>query len=275
MSNYIVDGADLTSVANAIRTKGGTSGTLAFPNGFISAVEAIETGGGGGEWTTEGIAANSEPSGVLTIQASTVAKNAFCRKSAITSVSLPHATLLYDSAFEYCSGLTSITAPELLHINAYGFRGIGSASVIFPKATIFRGAGIFQDSMIVCAVLPSITEFGTYQFASCPALKAVDIGPNSPAGFSSNFINGDRALDTLILRKDGVVAITHANQVNNTPLVTTGGLMDVYVPSARIAEYQAATNWSTYYAAGHCEFHAIEGSIYETQYADGTPIPTA
>ena len=34
--------ADLTSVANAIRTKGGTSGQLAFPAGFISAVGAIE-----------------------------------------------------------------------------------------------------------------------------------------------------------------------------------------------------------------------------------------
>lgn len=33
--------SDLTSVANAIRAKGGTSGTLAFPAGFVSAVEAI------------------------------------------------------------------------------------------------------------------------------------------------------------------------------------------------------------------------------------------
>lgn len=39
--------ADLTSVANAIRTKGGTSASLAFPAGFVSAVEAIPTGGGG------------------------------------------------------------------------------------------------------------------------------------------------------------------------------------------------------------------------------------
>lgn len=38
--------ADLTSVANAIRTKGGTSGQLAFPAGFVSAVEAIPAGGG-------------------------------------------------------------------------------------------------------------------------------------------------------------------------------------------------------------------------------------
>jgi len=36
--------ADLTSVANAIRTKGGTSADLAFPNGFVSAVGAIPTG---------------------------------------------------------------------------------------------------------------------------------------------------------------------------------------------------------------------------------------
>lgn len=37
---------DLTSVANAIRTKGGTSAQLAFPSGFVSAIDAIPTGGG-------------------------------------------------------------------------------------------------------------------------------------------------------------------------------------------------------------------------------------
>lgn len=36
----------LTDVANAIRIKGGTSASLTFPNGFVSAVEAIQTGGG-------------------------------------------------------------------------------------------------------------------------------------------------------------------------------------------------------------------------------------
>ena len=38
--------ADLTSVANAIRTKGGTSASLAFPADFVSAIAAIPTGGG-------------------------------------------------------------------------------------------------------------------------------------------------------------------------------------------------------------------------------------
>lgn len=37
--------ADLTSVANAIRTKGGTSAQLAFPAGFVSAIQSIPSGG--------------------------------------------------------------------------------------------------------------------------------------------------------------------------------------------------------------------------------------
>lgn len=40
--------ADLTSVANAIRTKGGTSAPLAFPADFVSAINAISGGGGSG-----------------------------------------------------------------------------------------------------------------------------------------------------------------------------------------------------------------------------------
>lgn len=38
--------ADLTSVANAIRTKGGTSAQLSFPADFVSAIAAIPSGGG-------------------------------------------------------------------------------------------------------------------------------------------------------------------------------------------------------------------------------------
>ena len=43
-----VDDTSLSSVADAIREKGGTSDTLVFPDGFVSAIEAIKAGGGGG-----------------------------------------------------------------------------------------------------------------------------------------------------------------------------------------------------------------------------------
>lgn len=45
MSKYLVEGTDLTSVANAIRTKGGTSASLGFPSDFITAIGNISGGG--------------------------------------------------------------------------------------------------------------------------------------------------------------------------------------------------------------------------------------
>ena len=48
MANYLTTDTDLTAVADAIRTKGGTNATLTFPSGFVSAINAIPSGGGGG-----------------------------------------------------------------------------------------------------------------------------------------------------------------------------------------------------------------------------------
>lgn len=47
MANYITNTAELTSIANAIRTKGGTAASLTYPTGFVSAINAIPSGGGG------------------------------------------------------------------------------------------------------------------------------------------------------------------------------------------------------------------------------------
>lgn len=43
-NDYLTTDTELTSVANAIRTKGGTSSSLVYPTGFVSAIEAISTG---------------------------------------------------------------------------------------------------------------------------------------------------------------------------------------------------------------------------------------
>ena len=44
MAEYLTNTTDLTAVANAIREKGGTSEQLACPDGFVSAIQAIQTG---------------------------------------------------------------------------------------------------------------------------------------------------------------------------------------------------------------------------------------
>ena len=67
MSKYVVDGTSLSAVADAIRTKGETSASLPFPTGFVNAINAIDTGGGG-----SGGSANVE-AGSFVLQSDTVA----------------------------------------------------------------------------------------------------------------------------------------------------------------------------------------------------------
>lgn len=44
MAEYLVQGDSITTVANAIRAKTGSSGKLTFPSGFASAISGISTG---------------------------------------------------------------------------------------------------------------------------------------------------------------------------------------------------------------------------------------
>ena len=46
MAEYLTNTTDLTAVANAIREKGGTSALLVYPNGFVTAIQSIDTTGG-------------------------------------------------------------------------------------------------------------------------------------------------------------------------------------------------------------------------------------
>lgn len=44
MAEYLTNTADLTKVASAIREKGGTSDSLVYPDGFVTAIQDIQTG---------------------------------------------------------------------------------------------------------------------------------------------------------------------------------------------------------------------------------------
>ena len=44
MAEYLTNTTDLTKVAAAIRDKGGTSDSLVYPDGFVTAIQAIQTG---------------------------------------------------------------------------------------------------------------------------------------------------------------------------------------------------------------------------------------
>ena len=51
MAEYLTTDTELTSIADAIRTKGGTSAPLVYPQGFIDAIMALPGGGGSSNYT--------------------------------------------------------------------------------------------------------------------------------------------------------------------------------------------------------------------------------
>ena len=89
---------------------------------------------------------------------------------------------------------------------------------------------------------------------------------------SSLCVNCTRLATVIIRRTGGVVPLQGTNTFDGTPFASGGSGGTLYVPQALISSYQADANWSTILGYANNQIKAIEGSIYENAYADGTPI---
>lgn len=238
-NEYAVNQADLVAVADAIRNKGGTSAPLAFPGGFVDAVGAIQAGSGG----------------------NTVA--------ALWNRTIEHfeddsiVEILQRSCFEGCTKLKSISMKNLKTINNQYFanRCTSLTELDLPNVQTFTATWGFQDCTALEVVnLPKATSIPTECFSRSTSLKLV----RGPYGIiSNNAFNNCSNLKTLVLTNTKVCSINNINAFVGTPFASGGTGGTVYVPAALIESYKTATNWSTLYAAGTCNFVAIEGSEYE------------
>jgi hypothetical protein len=88
-----------------------------------------------------------------------------------------------------------------------------------------------------------------------------------------NAFIGATAFNLLVLgRYDSIVTLDNISAFNNTPFASSGAGGTLYVPNALISSYQSATNWSTILGYTNNQILPIEGSTYETHYADGSVI---
>ena len=141
-------------------------------------------------------------------------------------------------AFYECKALTSVDLPNATSIGHYAF---------------------YNCSALTSVNIPNATSVGNNAFYECKALTSVDL-PNATSVGNSAFICCSK-LTTIILRSPTVCTLANTNAFNGTPFASSGGT--VYCPASLITQYQQATNWSTLYSGGKCNFVAIEGSEYE------------
>lgn len=224
--------ADLTSVANAIRTKGGTSASLAFPADFVSAIAAIPSGGDPNAELRK-LVDNSLTS-FIDETITSLPANAFYGKSSLATLQ--------------CHNVTSVGGGWLGGPNAAGSPAV--EAVALPKVTSIGGNGSNNNRNIKKLDFTALSSIGIY-------------------GFSTN-----QALNVLVLRKDGVVALNGINAFSDTPFASGKAGGTLYVWQNQISAYQSASNWSTILGYANNSIAKIEGSIYETTYVDGTTIPT-
>ena len=258
MSKVLVTEQHLQDIADAIRSKSGGGGTTLKVSDMAQAIEDIPSGDG--EWATDGIASNSEPNGAITITSAVaqIYMRAFSNKEGITEVTLEGSPYISNYAFDGCKGITKLNAPNLQRIYSSDFN---ASSFVFNGCTALRQ---------VCFPKYGDYAVGTYAFQGCTSLTVADLGRCN--NIQNAFI-GCSALRTLILRRTNNAARASVGGsqgfagIYNNPMDSA-----IYVPSALIPTYQSATNWAALYALNPDIFKPIEGSYYETHYADGTEI---
>lgn len=222
---------------------------------------------GGSGMDADDLAVRNYTGDIVLDSATYVAFYAF-QYSDITSVTSNTVTTINNYGFASCKELLTADFPNLTgSINSYTFDGCTKlVSVNLPNANQMVGYNFRNCTSLTEVMLPGLAKTGNSAtgsdaFRNCISLETVDLG--KCVRIDGNCFNGDSVLDTLILRKTSVCALANVNAFTGTPFASgsTGGT--VYVPQALIGSYQTASNWSTLYSAGTCNFVAIEGSEYE------------
>lgn len=174
--------------------------------------------------------------------AKTMGMAAFASATALETVKLDSIETLVvgaqDQQFYSCTSLKNVSMNSLKVVGAMSFDGCTALKQVYlPSLTRVGGNG-FIRSGLETAHFPVLSSIGTSAFASTK-------------------------LATLVLGGDAVVTLDNVSAFTGTPFAAGGTGGTAYVKQALIPSYQTATNWSALYAAGTCEFVAIEGSEYE------------
>ena len=183
MAKRIVEESSLVSVANAIRTKGGTTGSLVFPDGFVTAIGNIQSGGGGGGTNLAPLVDGSitEVTSDMMEGCTNIRTYAFYKCRSLTSIVIPNGvTSIGDSAFYNCISLTSVVIPN--------------------SVTSFSNYAFYSCSKLTSIVIPnSVTSIGNNAFANCSSLATVELKRTTPPTLNRTAFNNCTALTQIIV----------------------------------------------------------------------------
>ena len=231
----------LSAIGDAIREKTGKEELLTLDQ-MPTEIASIETGGGSADHSAEDGLITRTVTEYFNDRVTNIGAHAFYYNTIIEKVSFPNVTEVGGNVFNGCTALKNIEFPKLEKATA---------------GNVFKACSALEE-----ARFPAYGYEGMPSFNGCTKLSLVEVG--NLGSISNGTFNACSALKTLIIRKtDKVALLVNVGAFSNTPFASDGSGGSVYVPQALVESYKTATNWSTLYTAGTCNFVAIEGSIYE------------
>ena len=271
----------MTAIADAIRGKTGGTNPLTLDQ-MATAIAEIQTGGGDttslfteiNNGTIENFIATED---MYRLRPYMFYGNASLKSIDLTKLNAPwlgggstkdHNGLIGAYCFSNCTALENIILPENTGVSWIHGRAFMGCTALKEFATEKPGSfsslcpQVFANcTNLKKAIIPNFTSAAVANvFNGCTSLELVDFAGGT---IGATWFNNCALLKTLVIRGASVTTLLNINAFTNTPFASDGTGGTVYVPAALIESYQTATNWSTLYAAGTCNFAAIEGSEYE------------
>jgi hypothetical protein len=226
IGQYAFSGLNITSMEWPLAPDGATIGGYAFLNcQFLTSVTL--------------------PAGLTQI-----GSYAFQNCYSLKEISLPASLTQIDSyAFNFCNSLKKVSLPAgLTQINSYTFENCAFMEEVSLPASLKRiGDYAFWSCRNLrwvkwpnSSVDASLGSYSGNTFSGCTQLEKVET-PDALYRIYANSFQGCSSLRVVILRREANPVIDLRN-VNAFP--TANANLTIYVPDAKMSDYQGATNWS-------------------------------
>ena len=186
---------------------------------------------------------------VIPNSVTSIGYSAFQNCSGLTSVTIPNSvTSIGYYAFCNCSGLTSVTIPNsVTSIGNGAFAGcIGLTSVTIPNSVTSIGDDMFYKcSGLTSVTIPnSVTSIGYRAFRECSGLTSVTI-PNSVTSIGNGAFDG-ADIPTVISLIENPFKINGKSLNTRIFSQNTFNNATLYVPKGTINKYKATEGWKDF-----------------------------
>ena len=280
MAEMLVQSESLASIADVIRSKGGTSDALVFPDGFVTAIEAIAAGGsgGGGEVTPPTAPTDGKTRVYIHLEyGRTSPMLGVCPKGTVTVdwgdgtepdtlTGTSTTTVKWTPTHEYTAPGDYVIA--LTVEGTMGFYGNSSSNTYSSILRYASGADTrnraYQNAVQKVEIGEGITSISSYAFSGCFSLASITIPERVTSIYSYAFRNCYSLASITI--PESVTSISNSafqscygmryydfTACTSVPALSSANAFSdipsdcqMLIPASLYDEWSAATNWATY-----------------------------